>query len=91
MANEQGGSSSLPLRLFLLGLALVFVGFVVIVASALFGDDGTVSVGGVIYVGPIPIIAGAGPDALLAIILAAALTVIGFVVFFWMRRQFSRS
>ena len=88
--QEQESPSSLPMKLFLLGFLLVFVGVVVIMASALLGGDGTVSGGAVIFVGPIPIILGAGPDAFLAIIIAAVLTLIGFVAFLWMRRPFSK-
>ena len=88
--QEQESPSSLPMRLFLLGFLLVFAGVVVIMVSALLGGNGTVSGGAVIFVGPIPIILGAGPDAFLAIIIAAVLTLIGFVAFFWMRRQFSK-
>jgi uncharacterized membrane protein len=66
---------------------LIFVGVIVIAASALFSGDSNVSGGAIIYVGPIPIIVGAGTDPFLMVVLAAVLTVIGFVVFFWMRRQ----
>ncbi len=61
-----------------------------LVASALLGGDASVSGGAIIFVGPIPIVLGAGPYGFFAVVLAAVLTVIGFVVFFWMRRQFSR-
>jgi uncharacterized membrane protein len=75
------------MKLFLFGFLLMFVGVVVIVAAALLSGDADVSGGAIIFVGPIPIILGAGTDAFLAIVLAAVLTVIGFIVFFWMRRQ----
>lgn len=90
--NEQAqeSSSSLPTNLFLLGFLLIFAGFIVIMAYALFGGDANVSGGAVIFVGPIPIVIGAGTDAFLAMVLAAVLTIIGFFVFFWMRRQVSK-
>lgn len=82
--------SSLPLKLFLFGLFLMFAGVIVLVVSALLGGDGTVSGGAIIFVGPIPIVLGAGPHAFLAVVVAAVLTVIGFIVFLWMRRRFSK-
>ena len=85
--REQEAPSSLPMRLLLFGFVLMFVGVIVIVASVFLGGDENVSGGAIIFVGPIPIILGAGTDAFLAIVLAAVLTVIGFIVFFWMRRQ----
>ncbi|HKZ93280.1 MAG TPA: DUF131 domain-containing protein [Candidatus Bathyarchaeia archaeon] len=90
-AEEHGATSSLPLKLFLFGFVLMFAGVIVLVASALLGGDGTVSGGAIIFVGPIPIVLGAGPYAPLAIVLAAVLTIIGFIVFFWMRKQVARS
>ncbi len=54
------------------------------------GGDAGVSGGAIIFVGPIPIVLGAGPYSLFAVVVAAVLTVIGFAVFFWMRRYVSR-
>ncbi len=85
--QQEETSSSLPLKLFLFGFILMFAGVVVLVASALLGGNGSVSGGVVIFVGPIPIIFGAGPYASLAIVSAAILTIIGFVMFFWLRRR----
>ncbi len=85
--QEQESSSSLLMKLLLLGFAVMFVGIIVIMASALLSGDADVSGGAIIFVGPIPIILGSGTDAFLAIVLAAVLTIIGFIVFFWMRRQ----
>jgi uncharacterized membrane protein len=78
------------MKLLLFGFLLMFVGVLVILASALLSGDANVSGGVIVFVGPIPIIVGAGADAFLAIVLAAALTIIGLVVFFWMRRQFPK-
>jgi len=89
--QEQESPSSLPLKMLLFGFLMVFAGVVVIMASALFGGDGTVSGGAIIFVGPIPIILGTGPDALLMIVLAAVLTIIGFILYFWTRKQFPKS
>jgi uncharacterized membrane protein len=88
--QEQESSSGLSVKLLLLGVVLTFVGVMVIVVSVLLSGDADVSGGAIIFVGPIPIILGAGTDAFLAIVLAAVLTIIGFIVFFWMRRQVSK-
>ena len=87
--QTQESPSSFPMKLFLLGFLVMFVGVIVIVAYALLSGDADVSGGAIIFVGPIPIILGAGADAFLAIVLAAVLTIIGFIVFFWMRRRVS--
>lgn len=83
----QESRSSFLTQLLPLGFMLIFVGVIVIVASALFSGDSNVSGGAIIYVGPIPVIVGAGTDPFLAVALAAVLTIIGFIVFFWVRRR----
>ena len=78
--------SGVLFKLFLSGFFLVLVGMIfVMVAAILFG--GTTSFGGIIFVGPIPIIFGAGPDYFLAVILALFLTVLGVVVFVLLRKK----
>ena len=70
----------------------MFVGVVVLVVAALIGGgESSVSTGVVIVVGFIPIVIGAGPYAFFAILVAAILTIIAFVVFVWMRKQASKS
>jgi uncharacterized membrane protein len=87
LSSEEGedegfGLSGRLLGFLLLGIALVFVGIaVIVVVSVILGVSG--SLGGIILVGPIPIVFGAGPDAgwliLISIILTAA-SVISFLI-----------
>jgi uncharacterized membrane protein len=75
--------------LVVLGISLVFAGVAVIIAaSALSGSSG--SVGGVILIGPIPIVFGAGPDAAWLILLSVILTIISVVLFLIMNRRVKR-
>jgi uncharacterized membrane protein len=84
--TEEGvGVSGRLLGFLLLGIALVFVGIaVLVVASLVLGGSG--SVGGIILIGPIPIIFGAGPDALWLIAISIILTVVSVVLFLIMNR-----
>jgi uncharacterized membrane protein len=79
-------------RLFLLlilGFVLVFVGIaVILVASVLYG--GSVSGGVVIFIGPFPIVVGAGPDVSLIILVSVILAVLSVVVFLVMNRRMRR-
>ena len=88
--EEEGISvSSRLLGFLLLGIILVFVGIaVLVVASLVFGGSG--SVGGVILIGPIPIVFGAGPDAGLLIAISIILTVISIIFFLVMNRRAKR-
>ena len=88
----MGATASVSSRLFgflLLGIALVFVGMVVlVVASLVFG--GSASVGGVIFIGPIPIVFGVGPDASWLILISIILAVLSIVLFLVINRRLRR-
>lgn len=62
-------------RLFLLGLILLIVGFLIILAGSM--GSGSSSFGGVIFIGPIPIVFGSGPGggliALISLVSAAVM------------------
>jgi len=75
--------------LLLVGLALVFIGVaVIVVATVLLGGSG--SVGGVILIGPIPIVFGAGPEAAWLIAVGAVITIISLVLFISLNRRVRR-
>ncbi len=86
-AEEEGfGISSRLLGFLLLGITLVFVGIaVLVVASVVFGGSG--SVGGIILIGPIPIVFGAGPNAGWLIAAGVIFTVISLIVFLVMNKR----
>jgi uncharacterized membrane protein len=78
--------SSHLLTLLFLGLSLVFIGIAVIVVTSIaWGGSG--SVGGVIMIGPIPIVFGSGPDAGWLIALSVVLTAISLLLFFVFNRR----
>ena len=94
MLNEQDEDegiavSSRLLAWILLGITLVFVGIaVIILASIVLGGSG--SVGGIILIGPIPIVFGAGPEAGWLIAISIILSVISIVLFLIMNRRVRR-
>jgi uncharacterized membrane protein len=81
--------SSRLLSFLLLGITLVFVGIaILVVASFVFGGSG--SVGGVILIGPIPIVFGAGPDAGWLLAISVIFTVVSLILFLVMNRRARR-
>ncbi|RLI47276.1 hypothetical protein DRO69_01085 [Candidatus Bathyarchaeota archaeon] len=77
---------STPLKLFLLGFLLIFIGMTLIItATALSGTSTNFSA--IVFIGPIPIVLGAGPNAIWMIILAVAVTIIGVILFLLSRKQ----
>jgi uncharacterized membrane protein len=85
--NEESiGVSGRLLGLLLLGIALVFIGVVVLlIASVVLGGSG--SVGGVILLGPIPIVFGIGPDAGWLITVGLIFTLMSIILFLLMNRR----
>jgi len=76
-------------RLFLLlisGVALVFIGIIVL-AIASFASGGSTSTGVVVFIGPFPIAFGSGPEAPLLIIIGIILAVVSIVLFLVMNRR----
>jgi uncharacterized membrane protein len=86
-AEDEGiGLSGRLLGFLLLGIALVFVGIaVIVVVSVVLGGSG--SVGGIILIGPIPIVFGAGPDAGWLIVISIILTAISVISFLILNKR----
>jgi len=75
--------------MLILGVALVFVGIVVLViVSLVSGSSG--SVGGVIFVGPFPIVFGSGPNAVWLILIGIILAVMTMVSLIIMNKRFGK-
>jgi uncharacterized membrane protein len=88
---EEGITVSSRLFLFLvLGFVLVFVGIIVILVAAVLYGGGSASAGAVIFIGPFPIVIGAGPDVTLIVLFSIILAVLSVVVFLVMNRKIRR-
>ena len=78
-------------RLFLfLGFVLVFVGIIVILIAAVLYGGGSANAGAIIFIGPFPIVIGAGPDVTLTVMFSIILAVLSVVVFLVMNRKLRR-
>ncbi len=87
-SHLKGGMPLLtfPVKLFLLGFALIFVGMIFLIASSILYGNVQTTTGIVILVGPIPIILGSGPYSIFTILLATILTILGIVFFLLLRK-----
>lgn len=86
--NEDEGSnvSSKLLALLFLGFAIVIIGIIILAVGAALGN-GSTSVGGVIFIGPFPIVFGAGPNAAWLIVISIVLAVVSIILFMLFRRR----
>jgi uncharacterized membrane protein len=84
--DEGIGLSGRLLGFLLLGIALVFIGIaVIVVVSVVLSGSG--SVGGIILIGPIPIVFGAGPDAGWLTVISIILTAVSVISFLILNRR----
>lgn len=86
-AEEDSGVPNMLFLLFAAGFVLVFVGVLIIVAAVALGGDGSASAGIVIFIGPFPIVLGAGPDAVWLILIGVILAVVNVILFVVLRRK----
>lgn len=84
--SEEGGVSGRVLMVFFVGFAAILIGIILVVLAAAVGG-GSSSVGGVIFIGPFPLVFGAGPDAAWLIVISLVIAVLMLVLLFVWRRK----
>ena len=85
--NDEGITvSNRFFMLLILGFVFLTVGVIIVLATAVF-NSGSTSFGGVIFIGPFPIVFGAGPDAAWLIAIGIVLAALSIIVFMIMRRR----
>ncbi len=88
---EEGITVSSRFFLFLiLGFILIVVGIAMILIAAFLYGGTSASAGVVIFIGPFPIVIGAGPDVTWIILFSVILAVLSVVVFLVMNRRMRR-
>ena len=75
------------LLLFALGFVLVVAGIIVLVASAFLSGGGSGSYGIVIFIGPIPIVIGGGPEAPWLILFGLLFAALSILIVVFMRKE----
>ena len=81
-----GDASRFFFKLILLGFSLICTGMILILIASLYSGTST-NFGGVIIIGPLPIIFGAGENAWEIVLVASVLTIVCLLLFFLRKRQ----
>jgi uncharacterized membrane protein len=85
--DEGAAVSSKMLTILFAGFAVIIVGIILLVLSSVLNSSSG-SVGGVIFIGPFPIVFGTGQDATWLIVISLVIAVIMLVLLFvWRRRS----
>jgi uncharacterized membrane protein len=88
--EEDVGLADRFFLLLIVGVILVFVGVAVVLIAAVLYSGGSASAGAIIFIGPFPIVIGAGPDATWIVLVSVILAVLSVVVFLVMNRRMRR-
>ena len=90
IARQANSGSDKPQRLlmlFVVGSFIVLLGIVLLTIAATLSSGSSASFGGVIFIGPIPIVIGAGPQAQWLILFAIILAVLSIIMFIVIRKR----
>ena len=89
---EEGITVSRRVFLLLtLGVVFVFVGIAIVLAAAVIYGGNSASFGAVVFIGPFPIVIGAGPNTALLVLFGIILAVLSVIMFLLMSRRIKRS
>ena len=89
-SGEEVETSSKFFLLLIAGIIIVFVGIAFILITTVFSSGGSTSAGVIIFIGPFPIVIGAGPDVTWIVLFSIILVVLSVVVFLVMNKRVRR-
>lgn len=89
-ASEQSSVFQKFFLLFIIGFFLIFVGIIILMVAAVL-SDGSANFGAFIFIGPFPIVVGAGPEAPLMVLFVIILAVLSIIMFLVLRRERKRA
>ena len=85
--EKESRMSRKTLMLFVVGFLTIFAGAAVLMIAGVLYSGGQASFGTIIFIGPIPVVIGAGPGATWIVSVAIVLAVLTIVMFLVMQRQ----
>ncbi len=92
VASEK--ESNLARKLFMVlvfGFVMILIGIAVVIVATFLSANGSAGFGVVIFIGPIPIVFGAGPGVEFLIPIAVVLAFLSFVLLIMMRGRTEKS
>ncbi len=89
-ANNESSGFQRFLILFIIGFLIILAGIIILMVAAVL-SDGSVNFGALIFIGPFPIVVGAGPEATWMVLFAIILAVLGIIMFLILRREMKKS
>lgn len=79
------------LMLFIIGLSIIFVGIIILIVATVLYGSGSINFGTVIFIGPFPIVVGAGSEATWIVLFAIILAAISIIMFLIMHKELKKA
>lgn len=89
-ASEQSSVLQKFFLLFIIGFFLILVGTIILMVATVL-SDGSANFGAFIFIGPFPIVVGAGPETYWMVLFAIILAVLSVIMFLVLRRERKRA
>jgi len=89
-ASEQPSVFQKFFLLFIIGFFLIFVGIILLIVATVLSDS-SANFGVFIFIGPFPIVVGAGPEAPWMVLFAIILAALSIIMFLVLRRERKKS
>ena len=88
-ANDESSIFQKSIILFIIGFFIIFAGIIILIIAAVL-SNGSANFGAVIFIGPFPIVVGAGPEATWMVLFAVILAILSIIAFVILRREMGR-
>jgi len=88
--NNESSRPQKFLTLFVIGFFMIFLGIIILMVAAVLHGNGSVNFGAIIFIGPVPIIVGTGPEVTLMVLFAIILAVLSIIMFLITRRKIDK-
>jgi len=88
--NKESSRPQKFLILFVIGFFIIFVGIIILIVAAVLYGEGSVNFGVIIFIGPVPLVFGAGPEATWMVLFAIILAVLSIIMFLIIRREIDK-
>ena len=84
--SEQPSAFQKFFLLFIIGFFLILIGIIILMVAAVL-SDGSANFGAFIFIGPFPLVVGAGPEVPWMILFAIIVAVLSVIMFLVLRRE----
>jgi uncharacterized membrane protein len=88
--NDESMAFPKFLVLFIIGFFIVFIGVIILMVAAVL-SNGSANFGAFIFIGPFPIVVGAGPEASWMVLFAIILAVLSIIMFLILRKEIEKA